>query len=60
MKVDNIIDCVTKMKDRGVIFLDVPDSYYVTLGESLRQAKVTIDEDFETIRRLKILVDYDD
>jgi 4-hydroxyphenylpyruvate dioxygenase len=52
----DIIDTVTKLKARGIEFLNTPDSYYVDLLDRVG----TIDEDIEPLRQLKILVDRDD
>ena len=52
----DIIDTVTKLKARGIEFLNTPDSYYDDLFSRVGQ----IDEDIEPLRRLKILVDRDD
>lgn len=49
------------MKARGVEFLDkIPDTYYDNLKIGLANAKLEVKEDIETLRRLKILVDYDE
>ncbi len=53
---DNIIETVTEMRKRGVEFLDTPDAYYETLPNRVGK----IDEDIETLRKLRILVDRDD
>jgi 4-hydroxyphenylpyruvate dioxygenase len=52
----DIVDTVTKLRDRGVEFLRVPSSYYEDLA--LRVGK--IDEDLEPLKELGILVDRDD
>ena len=52
----DIVDTVTKLRDRGVEFLQVPASYYEDL--LLRVGK--IDEDLEPLKELGILVDRDD
>ncbi len=53
---DNIIETITAMRENGMEFLEVPDTYYETL-----EARVgKIDEDIEDLRRLKILVDRDE
>jgi 4-hydroxyphenylpyruvate dioxygenase len=52
----DIVDTVTKLRDRGVEFLRVPSSYYEDLV--LRVGK--IDEDLEPLKELGILVDRDD
>lgn len=53
---DNIIDTVTKLRDRGVEFLRVPFTYYDTILDRVGQ----IDEDLAPIRELGILIDRDD
>lgn len=53
---DNIIQTVTDLKNRGVEFLQVPDTYYDVLSERVG----TIDEDIDALRPLGILVDRDD
>ncbi|WP_462249072.1 4-hydroxyphenylpyruvate dioxygenase [Ekhidna sp.] len=53
---DNIIQTVTDLKNRGVEFLKVPDTYYDVLSERVGQ----IDEDIDALRPLGILVDRDD
>jgi 4-hydroxyphenylpyruvate dioxygenase len=52
----DIIETVAQLRDRGVLFLDVPDAYYETLPERVGP----IEEDFEAIRKHRILVDRDD
>jgi len=53
---DDIIKAITKLKENGVEFLEVPDTYY----EDLAQRVGVIDEDMEVLKKLKILVDRDD
>lgn len=53
---DNIIDAITKLRANGVEFLEVPDTYYENLLDRVGE----IDENFDTLRKLKILVDRDD
>ena len=52
----DIIKTIKKLKENGVEFLEVPDTYY----EDLTKRVGAIDEDIEVIRKLKILVDLDD
>jgi 4-hydroxyphenylpyruvate dioxygenase len=52
----DIVDTVTRLRDRGVEFLRVPTSYYEDLV--LRVGK--IDEDLEPLKELGILVDRDE
>ena len=53
---DDIISTVRELKDRGVEFLRVPDTYYDTLLDRVGE----IDEDISPLRELGILVDRDD
>jgi 4-hydroxyphenylpyruvate dioxygenase len=53
---DNIIETVTALRDRGVEFLQVPKTYYDTVGDRVGR----IDEKMTQLRELGILVDRDD
>ncbi|NJQ08053.1 4-hydroxyphenylpyruvate dioxygenase [Streptomyces lonarensis] len=53
---NDIVNTVRSMRAAGVSFLDVPDSYYDTLGEWVGDTRVPID----TLRELKILADRDE
>ncbi len=53
---DNIIETVTKLKDRGVEFLYVPESYYDTVLERVGE----IDEELAPLKDLGVLIDRDD
>ncbi|CAI8379260.1 MAG: 4-hydroxyphenylpyruvate dioxygenase [Flavobacteriales bacterium UBA4585] len=53
---DNIIYTIHELRERGVDFLNVPDSYYLDLQDRVG----TIDEDIEVLKKYKILVDRDD
>jgi 4-hydroxyphenylpyruvate dioxygenase len=52
----NIIDTVTKLQERGIEFLYVPDTYYDDLISRVGE----IDEPLERLKELGILVDSDD
>jgi 4-hydroxyphenylpyruvate dioxygenase len=56
MYTDDIVTTVSRLRERGVVFLDVPDTYYDTIWDRVGE----IDEDREKIRKLSILVDRDD
>lgn len=60
LRTNDIIKSVENMKKRGCEFLTVPDTYYEQLKDNLKNSKVKILEDMETLRSLRILVDYDD
>jgi 4-hydroxyphenylpyruvate dioxygenase len=53
---NNIVETVTALRDRGVEFLKVPDSYYAELQDRVGK----IDEDMAPLQELGILVDRDD
>jgi 4-hydroxyphenylpyruvate dioxygenase len=53
---NDIVATVRAMRAAGVQFLDVPDSYYDTLGEWVGDTRVPI----EQLRELKILADRDE
>jgi 4-hydroxyphenylpyruvate dioxygenase len=53
---NDIVATVTALRDRGVEFLRVPDTYY----DDLKARVGSIDEDIETLRPLGILVDRDE
>jgi 4-hydroxyphenylpyruvate dioxygenase len=52
----DIVGAVTAMRERGIEFLDTPDSYYDTLGEWVGDTRVPI----EILRELRILADRDE
>jgi len=53
---DNIIQSITNLRQNGVDFLDVPDTYY----DDLEKRIGIIDEDLAMLKKLKILVDKDE
>jgi 4-hydroxyphenylpyruvate dioxygenase len=56
MATDNIIETITALRNRGVEFLHVPDTYYDTVIDRVKE----IDEDIEVLKKLRILVDRDE
>jgi len=56
MATANIVETVTRLRDRGVEFLQVPSSYYRDLVDRVGK----IDEDLAPLEELGILVDRDD
>ena len=53
---DDIIHTVDELRNRGVDFLYVPETYYETVVERVGH----IDEDLEDLQRLNILIDRDE
>jgi 4-hydroxyphenylpyruvate dioxygenase len=60
INVDNIIDVIKNLSGRGLQFLDIPDKYYDNLRARLQHSGFNIKEDIEALKKLKILVDYDE
>ena len=61
MRTESIIETVTRMKNRGVQFLDkIPDTYYDNLRTGLQNVSIQVQEAIDILQREKILVDYDD
>lgn len=53
---DNIIETVTALRDRGLEFLYVPETYYDSVLDRVGE----IDEDLQPLKELGILIDRDD
>uniref|UniRef100_A0A8C4GVE0 4-hydroxyphenylpyruvate dioxygenase n=1 Tax=Dicentrarchus labrax TaxID=13489 RepID=A0A8C4GVE0_DICLA len=60
LNTSNIIEAVMNLRARGMEFLSAPDTYYDSLREKLKTAKVKVKENLNRLQELKILVDYDD
>jgi 4-hydroxyphenylpyruvate dioxygenase len=56
MQSEDIVGTVEAMKDRGVIFLDTPETYY----EEVEGRVGEISEDYADLERLRILADRDE
>ncbi|KAG5675901.1 putative 3-dehydroshikimate dehydratase [Polypedilum vanderplanki] len=59
LNTNDIIDTITKLKERGQDFLVVPDTYYDMLEKRLAADNFKIKEDLAVLKKLKILIDYD-
>ena len=53
---DDIVATVDALRERGVVFLQTPDAYYDDAFDRVGE----IDEDWDAVRRLRILADRDD
>ena len=53
---NDIVGTVEQIKERGMLFLDTPDTYY----EDVRDRVGEIDEDYTELQKHKILVDRDE
>ena len=52
LRSENIIDSVTKLKERGVEFLKCPAAYYENLKEQLKKSKVKVIEDLAVVNSM--------
>lgn len=60
LNTDDIVYAITNLLERGTDFLQVPDTYYDMLKARLKEDNFEIKEDLEVLRKLKILIDYDE
>ncbi|KAI9216085.1 Glyoxalase/Bleomycin resistance protein/Dihydroxybiphenyl dioxygenase [Blastocladiella britannica] len=56
----DIIKSVQALRDRGTEFLSIPATYYENLKLRLASSKTKVTEDMEMLKKLHILVDYDE
>lgn len=60
LNTNDIIGAITAMRERGMQFLSIPDTYYDCLRERLKSSKVNVTESIDELQKLKILVDFDE
>ncbi|KAK5135773.1 hypothetical protein LTR08_004599 [Meristemomyces frigidus] len=60
LRTDDIIRDVTNLGERGVEFIKVPDSYYQLMEKRLSASSITLSQDFQTLKELGILIDFDE
>jgi 4-hydroxyphenylpyruvate dioxygenase len=60
LNTSDIITTITRLRERGVDFLEVPSTYYDNLRKAIPHLTIKIQEDIDTLQKLRILVDYDD
>ncbi|OAP60440.1 4-hydroxyphenylpyruvate dioxygenase [Fonsecaea erecta] len=60
LRTDDIITTVTNLKERGIEFITVPDTYYETMSKRLESAGMKLNEDFAALQKLGILIDFDE
>lgn len=60
LRTDNIIEAITNLKARGVEFIKVPSTYYEDMKIRLKRQGMVLNEDFETLQSLDILIDFDE
>jgi len=60
LRTDNIVRDITNLKARGVEFIKVPETYYDSMKMRLKKAGLHLNEDFEVLKSLDILIDFDE
>ncbi|CAO1306899.1 unnamed protein product [Diamesa serratosioi] len=60
LNTSDIVPTIEKLMERGTEFLQVPDTYYDLLKQRLKTDNFQIKEDLEVLKKLKILIDYDE
>ena len=60
LRTDDIIRDVTNLSERGVDFFKVPNSYYELMEKRISAAGLQTQQDFETLKELGILIDFDE
>jgi 4-hydroxyphenylpyruvate dioxygenase len=60
LRTDCILDTVRDLRARGVEFISVPGSYYENMKERLAKSSLKLEEKFEDIQALNILIDFDE
>jgi len=60
LRTDDIIRDVTNLAERGIEFISVPDSYYELMQKKLERSGLVLEQDFETLKKLGILIDFDE
>ncbi|RKP37906.1 4-hydroxyphenylpyruvate dioxygenase [Dimargaris cristalligena] len=60
LNTNNIIEAIHRLRERGAEFLAAPDSYYQDLKLRLQSSRTKVTEDLAVLRKLNILVDYDE
>lgn len=60
LRTSDIIRDITNLKARGVEFIKVPEAYYDAMRLRLKRQGMVLNEDFETLKSLDILIDFDE
>jgi len=60
LRTKDIITTIKNLRARGVEFIKVPETYYDAMRLRLKKADMTLNEDFDTLQSLDILVDFDE
>lgn len=59
LRTKDIVSAIRSLRARGVEFIKVPSAYYDDVRTRLDKIGLALDEDFDTLRELDILIDFD-
>ena len=59
LRTTDIVSAIRGLRARGVEFIKVPRAYYDDVRARLDRIGIVLDEDFDTLRELDILIDFD-
>ncbi|KAF1835224.1 4-hydroxyphenylpyruvate dioxygenase [Decorospora gaudefroyi] len=60
LRTHDIVAAITALKARGVEFIKVPETYYDAMKMRLKKSGMVLNEDFEVLKGLDILIDFDE
>jgi 4-hydroxyphenylpyruvate dioxygenase len=60
LRTTDILTTVSNLRKRGVEFISVPDTYYTAMKLRLAVTGMKLEEDFDAIQKLNILIDFDE
>ena len=60
LRTDDIVGAVTNLRARGVEFISVPREYYGMMRKRLAAQGMELEEEFEAVEKLNILIDFDE
>lgn len=60
LNTDDVVTAVKGLRERGVEFLTIPENYYTNLALRLKTSRTQVTEDLQVLKKLHILVDYDE
>ncbi|KAG9881361.1 4-hydroxyphenylpyruvate dioxygenase, partial [Aureobasidium melanogenum] len=56
----DIVTAIGNLRARGMEFIKVPETYYVAMRKRLEAAGMKLNEDFDVLASLDILIDFDE
>lgn len=60
LRTDDIVACISNLRQRGVDFVNVPATYYEDMRARLKRSAVKLDHEIEAIEKMNILIDFDE